>query len=215
MLTENEAIRTIRFMKGHAEVRRSLLKDRVARVTETDTDEVLLEKARSGNQDAFLLLYQRHVGSIFRFLYRLVGSAEIAEDIAHGCFLSLIRSSEESCSSAPASLRTCLYSTARTRAMQYLKNSGQTAVAQDTVKIDASPKTNKLENQSYDGQLVSDVAEAVAGLPALEREALILSEYEGLLVEEIAAIVGADIRTLAGRIENARKRLRSALEKHL
>lgn len=101
-------------------------------------DEFLLEEARSGDQIAFLLLYQRHGNPIFRFLYRLIGSAEIAEDITHDCFLSLIKGSEKSESSAPASLRTALYSTARTLAMQYLRNSGQAQVEKDSVKVHSS-----------------------------------------------------------------------------
>jgi RNA polymerase sigma-70 factor (ECF subfamily) len=175
-------------------------------VTDTDKDELLLEKARGGNQEAFLVLYQRHRNPIFRFLYRLLGSAELAEDIAHDCFLSLIRDSEKSSSSAPASLRTRLYSTARTRAMEYLENS-------NVMEFEATQ--DESDNQAHGGKLVSEVAEGIASLPALEREALILSEYEGLELDEIAAIVGADVRTVAERRESARQRLRNVLANHL
>ena len=182
-------------------------------MTDTDKDELLLEKARSGNQDAFLLLYRRHGTPIFRFLYRLLGSAEIAEDIAHDCFVSLIRGSEKSSFSAPASLRTRLYSIARGRAMEYLENWDQRAVVTDVIKADA--RRNKSDNQPSGGRLISEVAEGVASLPALEREALILSEYEGLILADIAAIVGAEMRTVAARLESARERLRRFLEDDL
>jgi DNA-directed RNA polymerase specialized sigma24 family protein len=61
---------------------------------ERTTDELLLEKAGDGDQAAFLELYDRHREPIFRFAYRLLGSVEIAEDVTHDCFLSLIRKPE-------------------------------------------------------------------------------------------------------------------------
>jgi RNA polymerase sigma-70 factor (ECF subfamily) len=55
------------------------------------TDELLLKKAGEGDQAAFLDLYDRYREPIFRFAYRLLGSVEVAEDVTHDCFLSLIR----------------------------------------------------------------------------------------------------------------------------
>jgi RNA polymerase sigma factor (sigma-70 family) len=70
------------------------------------------------------------------------------------------------------------------------------------------------DNRVLERDLVSQVAEAVAGLPPHEREALVLAEYEGLKLYEIAAIVGADIRTVVARLESAQQRLRNALANH-
>ena len=180
----------------------------------TIKDELLLERARGGDQDAFLLLYERHRSPIFRFLYRVLDSAELAEDLTHDCFLSLISGSAKFQSSAPASLRTCLYSTARTLAMEYFLDSAQNVVAKDVVKDDAVLRS-KPSTESHDMGLVSEVADGVASLPPLEREALILSEYEGLELEEIAAIVGADVGTVEARLGSARRRLRNILGNHL
>ena len=177
-------------------------------MTDSDKDELLLEKARGGSQEAFLELYQRHRGLIFRFLYRLLGSGVIAEDITHDCFVSLLRNSVEL--SASPSIRNQLYSTARSRAVKYLAT-----IERDTNNVEATPRTREPKKPVLDADLVSEVAEAVAGLPILEREALVLSEYEGLKLHEIAAIVGADIRTVVARLESAHQRLRHALANHL
>jgi RNA polymerase sigma factor (sigma-70 family) len=69
------------------------------------------------------------------------------------------------------------------------------------------------DNEAQNTNLVSEVGEAVSGLPPLEREVLIFSEYEGLELEEIAAIVGADVATVAARLGTARQRLRNVLAK--
>jgi DNA-directed RNA polymerase specialized sigma24 family protein len=60
-------------------------------------------------------------------------------------------------------------------------------------------------------ELIPAVGKAVVSLPLLEREALILSEYEGLELNEISTIVGANENLVAARLESARKRLRDIL----
>jgi RNA polymerase sigma factor (sigma-70 family) len=180
-------------------------------VTETIEDEFLLEQARNRDQDAFLLLYERHGSPIFRFLYRLLGSADIAEAITHDCFLSLIRGPEASNSSAQRSLLTRLYSTARTLAVEYSRNADQEAVVKYALNDDVISSSNPPSKEPKEGTLVSEVEEAIATLPLLEREVLILSEYEGIKLDEIAAVVEADVGTVAARLGSARQRLRNIL----
>src|SRR2546423_11565531 len=79
------------------------------------TDERLLKQAADGDEEAFQVLYERYRDPIFRFAYRLLGSAEAAEDVAHDCFLSLITEPSRF-DATRASLRTYLYAAARNQA---------------------------------------------------------------------------------------------------
>jgi RNA polymerase sigma factor (sigma-70 family) len=56
------------------------------------------------------------------------------------------------------------------------------------------------------------VRQAIAGLPPLQREAIILFEYEELPLEAIATITGADLGAVKGRLRRARESLRKRLE---
>ena len=53
--------------------------------------EQLLRDARRGREAAFLRLFDDHHLPLFRFAYRLTGSAADAEDIVQECFLGLLR----------------------------------------------------------------------------------------------------------------------------
>jgi DNA-directed RNA polymerase specialized sigma24 family protein len=86
--------------------------------------------------------------------------------------------------------------------MKFLSNSG------------ASGK-DRSESSTDEDNAALAVAKGVAQLPILEREALILREYERLELDEIAAIVGADTKTVTDRLANARQRLRKSLANHL
>ena len=62
-----------------------------------------------------------------------------------------------------------------------------------------------------DQELSLTVAQLVSQLPDLQREVLILFEYEGFSLNEIAAIVEADVGAVKARLHRARERLRRAL----
>ncbi len=68
-----------------------------------------------------------------------------------------------------------------------------------------------LADQRADQEISVAVAQAVGQLPDLQREALILFEYEGFQLREIAHIVKADIAVVKSRLHRAREGLRRLL----
>lgn len=181
---------------------------------ERTTDEVLLNKAGEGDQAAFLELYDRYREPIFRFAYRLLGSVEIAEDVTHDCFLSLIRK-PENFRPERASLKTYLYAAARNLALKHFRSQGrETALDEVTEEPKESPRRGPLR-RLLDEELATQVREAVFSLPPLQREALILFEYEGLSLNEVAEIAGTDAGAIKARLYRAREGLRRMLRPYL
>src|SRR6185503_18465311 len=93
-------------------------------------DEELLKRSGRGDERAFMMLYERHRDPIFRFAYRMVGSVELAEDIAHDCFLGLIYRPERY-DPERASLRTYLYAAARNLAIKHFRRLGVEVTVDD------------------------------------------------------------------------------------
>ena len=177
------------------------------------TDERLLERAASGDKAAFHILYERYRDPIFRFAYRLLGSVEAAEDVAHDCFLSLIKEPGRF-DSTRASLRTYLYAAARNlAAKRYHSRGRETAIDELAGKLQTTERNEPMA-RVLDNELASEVERAIAELPPLQREALVLFEYEDLSLAEIAAVVGADSGTVKGRLFRARERLRIRLDRY-
>jgi len=181
---------------------------------ERKTDELLLESAGAGDGAAFQQLYERHRNAVFRFAYRLSGSVENAEDLTHDCFLSLIKR-VASFDPARASLRTYLLAATRNLWLKQWRTLGRESSLDefdenDFIAVSKAPLGSLLDNE-----MSLKVGEAVAALPPLQREALVLFEYEGLSLSEIASMVGSDVGAVKARLHRARERLRRALQPYL
>ena len=178
------------------------------------TDELLLKKAGDGDQAAFLELYNRYREPIFRFAYRLLGSVEISEDVTHDCFLGLIRK-PENFRPERASLKTYLYAAARNLALKHFRDQGrETGMDEVSEEPREAPSRGPLR-KLLDEELATHVREAIFSLPQLQREALILFEYEGLSLSEVAEIAGTDVGAVKARLYRAREGLRRILSPYL
>jgi RNA polymerase sigma-70 factor (ECF subfamily) len=174
----------------------------------------LLKQAGKGDQAAFLELYDRYRDPIFRFAYRLLGTVEIAEDVTHDCFLSLIRK-PENFRPERASLKTYLYAAARNLALKHFRDQGrETGLDEVSEEPKDSSRRGPLR-RLLDEELATQVREAIFSLPPLQREALILFEYEGLSLNEVAAVAGTDAGAIKARLYRAREGLRRMLRPYL
>jgi RNA polymerase sigma-70 factor (ECF subfamily) len=178
------------------------------------TDERLLKDASRGDEAAFLVLYQRHRDAVYRFAYRLTGSVLAAEDVTHDCFLSLIKSPARFDPSR-AGLRTYLFAAARNLSYKHLRPSGSEVTLDDLTTEPSGPDREQPLRQLLDEELSAQVQRAVASLPPLQREALVLFEYEELSLAEIALVTGAETGVVKSRLHRARVKLRQLLAPYL
>ena len=101
--------------------------------------------------------------------------------------------------------------------MKHFRSAGRETTLDDLAEDQdpVIPVRQEPLHQLLESELSEKVREAVQSLPPLQREALILFEYEGLALSEIAVVVGADVGTVKSRLHRARERLRNALHHYL
>ena len=143
----------------------------------------------------------------------MLGSTEAAEDVAHDCFLSLIKEPGRF-DSTRASLRTYLYAAARNQVAKRYQTFGRESAIDDLLNEPRAADHQEPIRQVLDDELTAEVQKAIASLPPLQREALVLFEYEDLSLAEIGDIVGADSNTVKARLFRARDKLRARLERY-
>jgi RNA polymerase sigma-70 factor (ECF subfamily) len=131
--------------------------------------------------------------------------------VVHDCFLSLIKEPDRF-DSEKASLRTYLYAAARNQAAKRYQTFGRESAIDELPNEPSLSEHHEPGRKVLDAELVGKVREAIAELPPLQREALVLFEYEDLSLAEIGTIVGADANTVKARLFRARDKLRARLD---
>ena len=182
---------------------------------DTDTDESLLARARAGDEEAFLSIYTRHRVAMYRFACRLLGDASVAEDVTHDCFLSLFKHPERFDAERGASLRTYLFAAVRNLSLKHFRRAAQETLIDEAAAEPSAPVAEQPLSRMLEAELSAAVRAAVERLPALQREVLILFEFENLSLQEIAAVVGAEVNTVKSRLARGRDGLRRALAPQL
>src|SRR5271163_5145701 len=89
-------------------------------IAELERDDLLLRRAAKGDEDAFVLLYRRHQGALYRFALRMTGSAWGAEEIVQDVFMTLIRAPQKY-DPERGSVGALLFGIARNRVMKHLE----------------------------------------------------------------------------------------------
>ena len=164
--------------------------------------------SRQMREGEFLRLFDDHHGALFRFAYRLTGSAEDAEDIVQECFLELLR---PGCGYDPrrTPVRTYLLGAVRNQWVKRLRRKAWPGETGEEASTERSPETELLA-----GEIQDAVTRAIAELPETQRETLILAHYERMPLAEIAQVVGIEVGAVKSRLERARARLREVLAEH-
>ena len=147
--------------------------------------------------------FESHKDVLFRFAYRMTGSASTAEDVVQECFLSLLRR-PGSYDPNRGAVRAFLLGTARNiLLMQWRKDRPYEALEDDSMIC--------LPVDLVDSERSKTVAKALELLPPLQREAVILAEYEQMSLEEISIATKSEIAAVKSRLHRARTNLRRML----
>jgi RNA polymerase sigma-70 factor (ECF subfamily) len=150
----------------------------------------------------FQAAFDEHKDVVYRFAWRMSGPAA-AEDITQDVFVALLGDPGRF-NPSRGTLRAFLLGVARNLALKHWRAAhrfealDEDAIAAELVDVDSADV----------GEMVG---RAVRALGPLQREVVILAEYEGLTLAEIARAVDADVGTVKSRLHRARENLRRML----
>jgi RNA polymerase sigma-70 factor (ECF subfamily) len=169
------------------------------------TDEDLLIRIHSGDEQAFVSLYRRRQGAIFRFALHMSGSDAVAEDITQEVFLSVLRD-RDGFDPARGTLSGYLFGIARKLVLRNVEK-GRFDIA-----LDSAEKTGVPELPSADDPLrdlthregLEALRRAVLALPRRYREVVVLCDLEEMDYADAASALGCPIGTVRSRLHRAR-----------
>ncbi|MEQ1598879.1 MAG: sigma-70 family RNA polymerase sigma factor [Methylotenera sp.] len=188
-------------------------------------DEDLMRQFCAGKAQAFQLLYARHEKPLYRYVRRLLGSAEAlqAEDVFQDTWMKLVDARDSWQARDNASFKTWLYTLAHHRAIDILRKSGREVSADEGWADDDSEVPWQLwpashaeqpEQLAFWHRAGQQLLHCLDGLPALQRAAFLLHHDDGLSLEEITQVINAEFETVKSRLRYALTKLRACMGAH-
>jgi RNA polymerase sigma factor (sigma-70 family) len=177
-----------------------------------DDDLPLLARLRAGDGAAFSTLYERHQALVFRFLLRLCGRRDVAEDLFQETWIRFARHARAL--RPDSNVRAWLYTVARNL---YRSHARWTILDAASVAAVASwwyllPSGDPPHEAAVAAAAAARLERAVGRLPTAGREVLLLVAAEGLAVDEAATILGLSPEAARQRLHRARAQLVSDLK---
>ena len=171
----------------------------------------IVHQCLSGNTEAFALLVDKYKGRIFALVYAKVGQFQDAEDLTQDIFLNAYK--KLSTLRRWDNFYPWLYSIATNRCKNFYRAQKQQV---DTVNllarnpnyqpaVDADSETGKIER----------LHEALASLPEMHRQVLVLRYMAGMKSKEIAQTLRVSPNTINQRLMRARAKLKTILNEEM
>src|SRR4051794_2268071 len=175
-----------------------------ASLLRVQTDERLVALARDGHEPAFDAIVERYRTPLERYAARIVGPSR-AEDAVQQAFINAHRTltGEEK---KTIELRPWLYRIVHNAALNALRASR----AEQPLGEDAEKRLALSDDVFARRERLREALDAVAALPANQRDAILLRELEGRSHEEIAVALGLSEGAARQQIFRARAALRAA-----
>jgi RNA polymerase sigma-70 factor (ECF subfamily) len=172
------------------------------------TEEETIRRAQTGEREALVRLFGKHMPTVHRFALRMCRDEDRARDVAQESMLTALKSLEGF--RLDASFSTWLFTIARSHCGKTRRKADREPVH---AEADGALETLASAEPPPDAQVAhSQVSDAVErGLDALEpaeREVVLLRDVEGLSAREAADILGISVPALKSRLHRARSVLR-------
>ncbi len=169
-----------------------------------------MRRVRDGEVETLGLLYERHRARLFNFFLRLTNSTPSSEDLVHDVFLRMLKYRKTYV--AERRFTPWMYQMVRNAHFDFRrKRRHETPMDADTMDAEhALPSlTATPDLQVGKDQEIQLLLAALAGLPDESREALLLSRFQDLKYEEIAAVLNCGVGAVKMRVHRALKELRA------
>jgi RNA polymerase sigma-70 factor (ECF subfamily) len=176
---------------------------------ESDAD--LLVALRNGDEQAFVTLVNRYQGSLLRVARTFVPSDAVAEEVVQDTWMGVVRGIDRF--EGRSSFKTWLF--------RILVNRARTSGVREHRHLPLDPTEPVVPRESdVDDRLLAEswapaLRSAVDNLPGLQREVVLLRDFEGLGAENVCAMLDISEGNQRVLLHRGRSKLRTVLADEL
>jgi RNA polymerase sigma-70 factor, ECF subfamily len=179
-----------------------------------EEEDLLVERARAGDREAFEELVRRHADRLHAVVLRFVADREAADEVTQEAFLRAWRGLGRF--QGRSRFFTWLYRIGINEA----KRRATREPAEQTISLDEEPIleapdwSEAPETRAEQSDLRRVLERSIRALPVKYRAPVILRDVEGLTTEEAAEVMDLSQAAFKSRLHRARLLLRRALDEH-
>jgi RNA polymerase sigma-70 factor (ECF subfamily) len=190
--------------------------------SDRDADARLIERARTGDVDAFEHVYRREVGRVYALCLRMTADATWARELTQSVFIRAWDrlASFRGDSQLSSWLHRIAVNEVLTEARSDRRRRARVVLANDQTDESAEEPGDAPAHAEFTGFTMPDDTEtridlerAIAALPPGARTVFVLHDIEGYRHEEISRMTGSAEGTLRAQLHRARKLLMEALSR--
>ncbi len=173
------------------------------------SDQELMKLVQAGDVNPAAEIFERYSRRIYNFAYRFLRNAEAAEDATQEVFVKMIRNARQF--QGDAKLSTWLFSITANHCRDHLRKADNKPKESDDVLNVIPDSGASAEDELAAREDEQRVQAALAELTPEQREAILLSRYQGLSYAEIAQIAGCSEGAVKTRVFRAMETLKKVL----
>jgi len=174
------------------------------------SDWELVARSRTGDMNVFAELVRRYQTPVMQFCYRMIGSAQDAEDVAQESFVRVYRHLHRL--EPQAKFSTLLFGIARNLALNSLRDAKRRGrdQAQSLDTLDnVGNESTRPDHAARLHEIEAIIERGMEELSPEHREILVLREVTGMDYDSIARVLRCRTGTVKSRLARARDALRA------
>lgn len=173
-------------------------------------DRRLCEAAAGGDRNAFEELYRRHADAVYRRMTRLVGPVAEREDLVQHVFFDAYRALPGF--RGEAAFSTFLYRIVVNVAYDHLRKRKHLTLGDEELATLVAPGLSP-EAAAREREQMARALRCLAALKPQKRIAYVLRVVEGLSLDEIGVLVGANAPAVGQRVKHAQRELEAMVDR--
>ncbi len=181
-------------------------------------DALLVKNYMTGDENALVVLINRHQSKIYGFIYSKIDDRDLADDIFQDTFLKVIKTLKSNSYNEEGKFLPWVMRISHNLVMDYYRKNQKMPMLRDTDEFSIFSVLHET-SPNIEGRMITDLIEKdlqkiIKELPDDQREVLTMRIYQDYSYNEIAELTGVSINTALGRMRYAIANLRKLVEKN-
>jgi RNA polymerase sigma-70 factor (ECF subfamily) len=181
-------------------------------------DALLVKNYIAGDENALVILINRHQAKIYGFIYSKINDRDLADDIFQDTFVKVIKTLKSNLYNEEGKFLPWVMRISHNLIMDHFRKNQKMPLLRETDEFSIfsvlQETSLNVEKRIISELIEQDLQKIIMELPDDQREVLTMRIYQDYSFNEIAEQTGVSINTALGRMRYALLNLRKVIEKN-